>query len=89
LLGCEVAAIKAVTEVEGAGQGMLANGKPRILFEPHIFWKQLSAKGIDPNQYAEKNSNILYLPGKREITAHCQVSMINWLKQWSLMEKQR
>jgi hypothetical protein len=60
LLGCEVAAIKAVTEVEGAGQGMLANGKPRILFEPHIFWKQLSAKGIDPNQYAEKNSNILY-----------------------------
>ena len=39
LLGCEVAAIKAVAEVESAGAGFLNNGKPRILFEGHWFYR--------------------------------------------------
>jgi hypothetical protein len=58
-LACEVAALKATVEVEGAGRGMLDKGKPRILFEPHIFWRQLKAKGIDPTGYAEKNPDLL------------------------------
>jgi hypothetical protein len=36
-LGCEVAAIKAVTEVESQGAGFLASKRPKILFEAHIF----------------------------------------------------
>lgn len=36
-LGCEVAAIKAVAEVESAGDAYFSNGKPKILFEAHIF----------------------------------------------------
>lgn len=36
-LGCEVAAIKAVAEVESAGRGLLPDGRPTILFEAHIF----------------------------------------------------
>lgn len=47
-IGCEVAAIKAVTMVESNGAGFLKTGEPVILFEPHIFWKQLRLKGIDP-----------------------------------------
>jgi len=36
-LGCEVAAIKAVAEVEAAGVGFHATGEPKILFERHWF----------------------------------------------------
>lgn len=59
-LNVEVAAIKAVAEVESSGDGFLPDGKPKILFEPHIFWKQLRTKGIDPNLFMEENPDILY-----------------------------
>lgn len=36
-LGCEVAALRAVAEVESAGSGFLPDGRPKILFEAHIF----------------------------------------------------
>ncbi len=54
-LGCEVAAIKAVEEVESNGSGMLPDGRPKILFEPHIFWRELKERGIKP-----KSSDICY-----------------------------
>jgi len=38
-LGCEVAAIKAVAEVESPGSGFLPSGEPKILFERHRFYK--------------------------------------------------
>lgn len=38
-LGCEVAAIRAVCEVEAPGGGFDAVGQPRILFEGHLFSK--------------------------------------------------
>ena len=38
-LGCEVAAIKAVAQVESRGEGFYADGFPVILFERHIFKK--------------------------------------------------
>lgn len=38
-LWCQVAAIKAVAEVESRGKGFYANGFPTILFERHIFRK--------------------------------------------------
>ena len=36
-LGVDVAAIKAVAEVEASGDGLLASGKPKVLFEAHVF----------------------------------------------------
>jgi hypothetical protein len=36
-LDCEVAAIKAVNEVESSGAGFLPSGRPKILYERHIF----------------------------------------------------
>jgi hypothetical protein len=47
IIGCEVAAIKAVDKVESGGAGII-DGKPVILFEPHVFWKQLRLLDIDP-----------------------------------------
>lgn len=37
VLGCEVAAVKAVCAVEASGNGFLPTGEPKILFEAHIF----------------------------------------------------
>lgn len=59
-LGCSLAAIKAVTEVESGGKGFLSTGEPIILFEPHIFWKELKKRGIDPNAHVAGNEDILY-----------------------------
>lgn len=59
-LNVEAAAIKAVAEVESRGDGFLPDGKPKILFEPHIFWKELRAKGMNPELLAKGNEDILY-----------------------------
>ncbi|MCJ2012728.1 N-acetylmuramidase family protein [Methylobacterium sp. J-076] len=39
-LGCDVAAIQAVTEVESKGDGFFPSNRPKILFEAHIFSKR-------------------------------------------------
>lgn len=61
LLGVEVAAVRAVLDVEtGNKGGFLDVGKPTILFEGHIFWSQLQKRGIDPAKYQKGNEDILY-----------------------------
>ena len=54
LLACEVAAIKAVAEVESRGDGFLQDGRPRILFEGHIFHKYTNG------QFAQSNPTLCY-----------------------------
>jgi hypothetical protein len=55
------AALKAVQVVETAGRGgFIASGKPTILFEGHIFWKQLRMRKINPMQHTNGNADILY-----------------------------
>jgi hypothetical protein len=54
ILECEVAAIRAVAEVESAGAGFLDNGLAKILFEGHIFYKYTSGA------YAATNPTICY-----------------------------
>jgi len=51
-LNCEVAAIKAVAEVESRGSGFLPSGEPKILFERHRFFKYTNGK------YAVTNPDI-------------------------------
>lgn len=43
-LNVEVAAIRAVAEVESAGEGFLPDGRPAILYEAHVFHKESGAK---------------------------------------------
>lgn len=38
-IGCNVAAIRAVAEVESSGSGFDSAGRPKTLFEGHIFYK--------------------------------------------------
>jgi hypothetical protein len=47
VLGCEVAAIKAVTLVEAPRGAYDAQDRITILFEPYIFYKELRKEGIN------------------------------------------
>jgi N-acetylmuramidase len=46
-LNVEVAAIRAVAEVEAAGAGFLPDGRPTILYEAHIFRQHCKGKHHD------------------------------------------
>ncbi len=59
-LEVEVAAIRAVTELESSGRGFLNNGLPKILFEGHIFWRQLKQSGYDPAALQKGYEDVLY-----------------------------
>ena len=43
LIGVGEDELHAVIEVETAGGGFDAKGRPRMLFEPHVFWRELPA----------------------------------------------
>lgn len=58
--GLEVAVVLSIQEVETGGKGFLADGRPKILFEGHIFWKQLKEVGKDPVALQKGNEDILY-----------------------------
>lgn len=64
--GVEVAAVKAVQEVETGGRGgFFAPGKPAILFEGHIFWKRIEKLNFNPEPFRTGNEDILYPTGGR------------------------
>jgi len=65
-LALEVATIKAVNEVESRGRGFNADGNPKILFEGHVFWKELEKRGIQPAAYVRGNEDVLYKKWTKE-----------------------
>lgn len=42
VLGIETAVLLAFLEVEAAGRGFDSKNRPKMLFEPHVFWRNLS-----------------------------------------------
>ena len=56
-LGVEVAVIKAITEVEANGSGFVYNNHPKILFESHVFWKELTKRGVNPSGYKKSSDS--------------------------------
>lgn len=67
-LKCEVAAVRAVAEVESRGSGFLPSGKCKILFEAHIF-SRLTGHKYDkshPHISSRKWNKALYKGGERE-----------------------
>lgn len=57
----ELAVVKAINALESKGKGFLIDGRPRILFEGHIFWKELKNREIDPQSFVSNHThNILY-----------------------------
>ena len=60
LLDCDVAAVKAVAEVESAGEGFLQDGRTKILFEGHVFYKYTKGK------YKDSHPDICYTPWTKQ-----------------------
>lgn len=41
--------LSALCHVESKGDGFLQDGKPKMLFEAHVFWQELQRYGINPH----------------------------------------
>ncbi len=54
------ASVKAVIKVESRGRGFNREKKMVILFEGHIFWKELVKIGLDPSFMVDGNEEIIY-----------------------------
>jgi len=65
-LGCTVAAIRAVSHVESAGGGFLADGRPKLLFERHVFHARTSGRFGAAHPAVSSASRGGYLGGGRE-----------------------
>lgn len=59
-LQIEPCALQAVCAVESSGQGFLPSGRPKILFEGHIFWRELAKRRYQPEILAASFPTILY-----------------------------
>lgn len=81
-LGCDVAALKAVIAVESSGSGFDAQGRPRVLFEPHYFWKLLPEGPLRDQAVAQGLAYEHWQPGRyphvdgvwKQIEAACEIS---------------
>lgn len=62
-LGCDVAAIEAVSEVEAPHGGFLADGRPVILFESHAFYKNTNGRFGEVNGISSPSWVHDYGPG--------------------------
>lgn len=73
-LGVDVASVMAVNEVESLGSGFIRAGVPRILFERHIFHRQLRSLKIDTAPLQQRYPGIVnpkrggYAGGQSEYT---------------------
>ncbi len=59
-LGCSLPALQAVIDVESSGRGFLTDGRPKILFEGHVFWKYTKGR------YEKSNPTICYQKWTKE-----------------------
>jgi hypothetical protein len=62
-LGCQIATVRAVMQIEAAGKGFDANGRPKMLFEPHIFYRELGAGAKRNRAVAEGLAYAKWKPG--------------------------
>ncbi|MCX8149220.1 MAG: N-acetylmuramidase family protein [Thermaurantimonas sp.] len=58
--GLEPALVRALVQVESRGRGFLPDGRLVILFEGHVFWRQLLIRSINPLQHQKGNEDVLY-----------------------------
>lgn len=58
-LDLELPLVRTVYAVESGGIGFVGL-KPKILFEGHVFWRNLKAAGIDPRAHVAGHEDILF-----------------------------
>lgn len=58
-LGVEVAILKAIHEVETSGSSYFKEGYPALLFEAHIFYRELKAEGKNPDLLMSSHPGVI------------------------------
>lgn len=58
-LEVDIGCILAVNEVESVGHGFLPDGRPKILFERHVMYRQLKGDDYDADGLAAKYPNLV------------------------------
>lgn len=58
-LGVQLAAIKAVNEVESRGRGFLDDGRPVILYERHVAYRLAAEADLAPELFWQRSPNVL------------------------------
>ncbi len=76
----EVPTVRAVYAVEAAGMGFVGL-QPKILFEGHVFWRELKAAGKDPRLLQRPdNADILF-------ASYDPASYVGGLGEWGRLER--
>ncbi|WP_057936459.1 N-acetylmuramidase domain-containing protein [Algoriphagus resistens] len=75
------AAVKDVNVAESSGKGFLIDGRPKILFEGHTFWRQLKARGISPEDFANVSNETVF--DKDFSNNHC----LGGVREYERLEK--
>lgn len=82
-LNADIAAVKAVREVESPRGGFLPDGRPTILYERHIMARRLELLGINPAPFIKVDPNIVnrstggYIGGSAEYNRLQKAKLIN------------
>jgi hypothetical protein len=82
-LGCDVPAIKAVAEVESSGRGFLNDGRLRVLFEGHQFFKYTKGAyaATNPDICHPKWTRTFYATGDPETRGAGELARLERAKQ--------
>ena len=81
LLKCNIAAIKAVAEVESSGNGFLSDGRVKILFEGHQFYKYTNGA------YAVSHPTICYKKWTKQFYAKGANADVRGAGEWQRMNE--
>lgn len=78
-LGTDVATVRAVAEIESAGSGFLPDGRPKILFEAHVFSRRTNGAydGSHPEISSAKWNRALYAGGAAEYKRLEEAAQLN------------
>jgi hypothetical protein len=81
-LGCDTASIKAVEQIESGGSGFLTDGRLRVLFEGHVFYRY--TKGAfaltHPKLCYPKWTKVYYCKGDSETRGICELDRLEEAK---------
>jgi len=83
-LRCHLAALKAVIAVESRDEGFGADGRPIILNEPHIFWRELGAGG---KRNKAVKAGLAYRKWGTKPYPKTQASRYRWLEKAMAIEE--
>lgn len=83
-LGCEVAVIRAIMAVEAGGRAFGSDGRPIILNEPHIFYRQL---GAGPKRDLAVREGLAYKRWRTRPYPRTQQARYEWLRKAMLIDE--